>query len=953
MNPTLHPFTRGIFAALFTLGFLVSLHAGNIAGHAIAVNTGTVLAGVSVRVQPGNRTAITDVNGRFRVSNLEPGDYTVEASYINYEDVVQQVAVPLTGDVTTTLQFGSEILLLGHMVVEGYREGWSKALQQKKTSQNFTDIISADSVGNLPDRNVADALSRLPGVSLLADSGEGQFVSIRGMNPNLNNITLNGATLASSGIRNLDGRDSVSGSVVPLDVIGSANISQLELIKTLTPDMDASAIGGTINLRTPSAFDRKGQFIHGSISSGQSDLAKKTIYDGVITYGNRFGSDDKIGVALSANHSSRPFRTEAFQSVWGPAGFGDARYVPLALELLPEEAKRKRTGLTGNFEIRPNDDVHYYLKTVFNRLDETNLRQEAITRTNNVRGSFDGNSAVVFDNTRAEHRIYKTVTEQTQLNATAGMLRDFNILKLETELSFSSGRQDRPEMKSIQFRNPNINAVPGFRIEYAEFIPNISRGVSDFANAARFPLRIYDERQVDVSEDIATARIDLTIDLRKNADRGLTLKTGAKYLNNERNVLVNVLSYGGSFNLASTEAAIPGQNVMGKHTGIDIDYARAISFIESNRHLLTEDRGASRSGSAANTFDVEQKILAGYAMGTVALGRLTLLGGLRYESTEADINALEYRTMGTAVGTIVPNQADFSYTNMMPNAQVRYELSPQWVLRGAFTSTIRRPEYEFAAPASRLQLNAFSGGGTVAIVDPVNFPNIGLLTVGNPDLKPYESINYDVALEHYLKSGGLISIAAFQKNIENPIYQTIELRTNTVYNEIGFQELQISSYQNAKDGRVRGVEFYVQLPLTFLPSLFDGLGLDANLTVVSSSVQVFSRPGVKMQLFEQPDKAVNIAIYYHRGRFNARFAYNYQDSSLRQIGATSAADFYRADRYQTDAQASYRISEQFTLYANVQNITDQPQDTFQGQPDRLRYRRSFGSVYQAGLRFQF
>ena len=150
-----------------------------------------------------------------------------------------------------------------------------------------------------------------------------------------------------------------------------------------------------------------------------------------------------------------------------------------------------------------------------------------------------------------------------------------------------------------------------------------------------------------------------------------------------------------------------------------------------------------------------------------------------------------------------------------------------------------------------------------------------------------------------------------------------------------------------------GLELYLQVPFTFLPAPFDGLGLDANLTIVSSSVEIFSRLGVELPLFEQPDQTVNVAVYYQKGRFDGRLAYTHQDSSLRQIGASALNDFYRADHYQTDAQASFRLTEHFTIFASAQNLTNQPQDTYQGLPNQLRFRRMYGTVYSAGLRFRF
>ncbi len=956
MSPTTTPTLRAALPRLLLVLALLPLSpafAANIVGSAINAQTGAYLAGVAISVSGQTATAVSDRDGGFRLTGIAPGTYALEASYLGQETIRRTVSVPASGDARVDFEFAGEVQKLASFVVEGYRDGWAKALQQKKTANNIAEIISADSVGNLPDRNVADAIARLPGIALIADSGEGQFVTIRGLNPNLNNITLNGATLASPGIRSLDGRDSVSGSVVPLDVIGSANIAQIEVTKTLTPDMDASAIGGTINLRTASAFDRKDRFLYGSLTGGYGDLAEKEIFEGDVTFGDRFGKDRKVGVALTANYSHRPFRTEAFQSVWQNAAFGDQRFVPLAIELLPEDAVRDRIGVTANVEYRPASGTEYYFNGVYNRFDEENIRQEAITRSNNAMGSFGGPQTVVFNNTRAEHRVFRTDTVQTQRNATAGAKQTWGDFVLNGEATFSNGEQTRPHMRSIQFRNNNISAAPGFTLNYAGFIPVISRGTSTFADATRFsPLRTYDERSVEVEEDITTGRLDLTWSPQRFAERKITLKAGGKYYRNERSVAVDAKIYSGSFNMADTGAVVPGQNVMGYSTEIDLDYDKALAFVESRRNSLVLDQGASLSTSAANTFNVGQDIYAGYAMASAQLGKLSVLGGVRVEATSASIRALEYRSVGTAVGSILSNNADFEYTNTLPNLQARFEIRENLLLRAAVTSAIRRLEYEFAAPSSRLQLNAFSGGGAANIVDPVNFPNVGALTIGNPNLKPYEAMNYDLALEYYLKSGGILSAAVFHKTIENPIYQTIDLRQNFVFNQIGFQDLQISSYQNGKDGKVNGLELALQVPLKFLPAPFDGFGIDGNITLVSSSVEVFSRPGVKLRLFEQPDRTVSGALYYQKGRVSARVAYTYQTESLRQIGTDALRDFWRADHYQTDAQASFRLSEKFTLFANVQNITDQPQDTYQGLPERLRFRRMFGWNARFGVRFR-
>jgi TonB-dependent receptor len=921
--------------------------AGEIVGRAVDVGSRTHLAGVAVSVAGTTFQATSNAEGVFRISGIPAGEHVIEGRHLGFAPTAVSVQVPADGAVSAELRFGEEVLQLERFNVEGVREGRARALQQKKTGDTISDIVSSDAVGNLPDRNVADALSRLPGVSLLADSGEGRFVSIRGLNPNLNNVTLNGATLASPGVRNLDGRDSVSGSVVPLDVIGSAQITQIEVVKTLTPDMDASAIGGTVNLRTASAFDRAERLLTGSVAMGYSDLAGDEIYEADATFADRFGKNRAYGLAIAASYSNRPFRTEGLQTVWQDTAASGTELVPLSLELLPEDAERQRIGVSTNFEFRPEQGTQYYLRAVFNRFDEENDRQEAIIRTNNGVGTKVGPTQVRFTNVRSERRVYRTVSEQTQVNLTAGFLRQWRAVTINPELSYSLGTEERPEMRNMQFRNANIAAAPGLTIDYSSFRLNLDTGTSTLADPARHVLRLFTENTVDVKEETWTPKVDFTLEPRQLAGGSIVWKAGAKYYGSTRSVDVGHRIFTGPYNLAQTNAVLPGNPLRGYHTVMEIDYDQALGFLNANRSSLVLDQATSLNNSVANTFRLTQDIYSAYAMGTFERGPLTLIAGVRYEGTEASIRAFEYQSQGGALGTVVPNRARFDFNNVMPGVQARYELRENLVLRAAVTNTLRRPEYEFAAPAATLTYNQR--------IDAQNpqFPYSASLTIGNPQLDPYEALNFDVAAEYYLASGGIVSVSLFHKRVDNPIYQVLETRTNTIYNGLGFQELVVSSFQNAEQGKISGAEFALHLPFTFLPAPFDGFGVDANFTAISSEVSVSSRPGVELPFFEQPDRNANVSIYYQRGRFTGRFAYAYQSASLRQLGAAANRDFYRADHYQTDAQASFRLSEKLTMFANVQNLTNQPQDTYSGNPSMMRYSRIFGWNARAGVRFEF
>jgi TonB-dependent receptor len=941
-----NPVRSHIAGVVFSLLIVPSLLAGDIVGRAIDAASRTHLSGVAVHVSGTTLQATTNAEGYFRIANVPAGQVNVIGNHLGFPSTTVPVAVPNQGAVAVELRFGDEVVQLEKFAVEGIREGRARALQQKKTGTTIADIVTSDAFGNLPDRNVADALSRLPGVSLLADSGEGRYVSIRGLNPNLNNVTLNGATLASPGVRNLDGRDSVSGSVVPLDVIGSAQITQLEVVKTLTPDMDASAIGGTVNLRTASAFDRTERLLTGAVTLGYSDLAEKEIYEADVTFADRFGADRDFGVALAASYSNRPFRTEGLQTVWQDTAASGAELVPLSLELLPEDAERERIGVTTNLEYRPKHGGHYYLRAVVNRFEEENDRQEAIIRTNNGVGSKVGPTLVRFTNVRSERRVYRTITEQTQVNVTGGLSREFGAITVEPEVSFSLGREDRPEMKNMQFRNANIAANPGLTIDYSAFRLNLDTGTSTLADPARHVLRLFTENTVDVEEEIWTPKVDFKLAKIDIAGGALALKAGTKYYGSTREVDVGHRIFTGPYTLAQTGAVLPGNSMRGYHTVMEIDYDRALAFLDANRGSLVFDEAASLNNSVANTFRLSQDIYSGFVMGTFERGPLTLIGGIRYEATDATIRAFEYQSQAGAVGNIVPNRATFDFDNLMPGVQLRYAAREDLVFRAAVTNTLRRPEYEFAAPAATLTYNQR--------IDAQNpqFPYSAALTIGNPQLDPYEALNFDVAGEYYLASGGIVSLSLFHKVVGNPIYQVLETRINTVYNGLGFQELVVSSFQNAEEGKITGAEFAVHLPFTFLPQPFNGFGLDGNFTLIDSEVNISSRPGANLQFFEQPDRNANVSLYYQRGRFSGRVAYAYQSASLRQLGASSSRDFYRADHYQTDVQANFRLSPKLTLFANVQNLTNQPQDTFSGDPTMMRYSRIFGWNARLGVRFE-
>ena len=937
------------FGVVLVAATLTSLNGGDIIGRAFDVNTGSYLPGVAIDVAGQTATAVTDAEGGYRIANLPAGTYTLRANFLGYQTSTTTVTVPPTGDVAADLSLGGEVQRLAAYTVEGYREGRSRALQQKRTAQNLVDIVSADSVGALPDQNVADALSRLPGISVIADNGEGRFVTIRGADPNLNAVTLNGATLAAPGV---DGR---SGRAMPLDVIGSSQISQLEVVKTLTPDMDGTGIGGAINIRSGSAFDRKERYIAGSLGIGYSELAEDEIYEGDVTFADRFGRDRRIGLALSASYSRRPFRTEAIQGDWRVETFaGTPTIVPQQVEFLPEDALRTRIGYNGNLEFRPNNDTQLYLRTIYNQFEETNFRQEVVNGQNGGPTLVSPN-VVRWNNARAERRAFYNRSKQTLMNVTVGGSHRIGNVTILPELTYSYAQERQPErFQTGQFRGGNTTAGP-MTLDFSQFRLGFATASPLYLNPSQYPNRRFSFERSSVQEETWTPKLDVKWEVPQFLGGRAELKFGGKLNQRERYVHDRSDRYTGpgTLTIATTGAArATGQSVLGYNTGFDMDFTTLRNWVTTSLGTLTYDAAGSNENSVEDTYDTEEEIGSLYGMATVKYGRVTLLGGVRYEHTDAEIRGNEYRTFSGAFVGVFPNRGSFNYENVMPNLQARFAVRDDLVLRAAFTSTLGRPRYENAAPKSTLTY-------LPDVTDPnPSFPYSGSLTIGNPRLKPYEAMNYDLALEYYHPAGGIFSIAGFHKEIDNPIYRFTQSLRSTSYNGLAFDELTTSEFRNAESGKITGVEFAVQLPLKFLPRFFEGFGIDANYTRVTSEVHVQGR-GDDLPFFEQPDDAANLALYYQRGRIQARVAWNYQSASLREVrplfgsGLNQPGDYYRSDRYALDAQASFKINEHYQIFLNGQNLTNQPQDTYVGQENRLRYSREFGYNIRGGVRFRF
>ena len=959
-NQLLRDYSSGFFALFCRkgIGLLVltlalaapGLKAGDIEGFISDANTGRYLPGVEVVVLGEGRMAVTDRDGSYRIPDLPAGTYTVQIRYIGYDPISESVSVPETGSATLSAEIGLEYVELPAFRVEGYREGRTLALQQKRTAGNILDIISADSVGSLPDRNVAEALARIPGVSLDVDAGEGRFVSIRGLEPNFNNVTLNGATLAAPSAGGREGR------AMPLDVVGSGQIYQIEVIKSVTPDMDGNALGGTINIKSVSAFDQPDRFVFGKVELGENSDRSGTLFDGDITWGDTF-NDGTMGISLSAHYSERPFTSHEIQASYGEQ---DGRYFVETFELQPAEGERTRMGFNYNIEFLPDSDSEFYIRGIFNQFDESERQQEMIMDTRRD-PEFLSPTAADFNRMRMEQRDFRREIDQGLFNISVGGQRQFDNMRVSGDVTYSVAEEEVPFIKTVQFRTGNEDFIEQrFFYEFSGLYPNFDDKGFLTQEHDEFNLRRFREDDSYSKEETYAPRLDFEWENDDFLGGRTTFKSGAKITSRDRFVDDNSTRPVGDFNMVQISPPEPnsGFPIYGGRWQYPstLDVLTALDYLNANRSAFEVDPVESASNSVEDDYDITEDILALYFMATIqASDNLTIQAGARWEDTDASLKSFEFQQGETADGDVwalVETDGEFAYSNFLPNLQAKYQIGANTILRAAITGTIGRPPYEDASPNNVFEYEELDPEDQL---DP-NFPFIGEVELGNPELSPYESINFDLGIEHYLESGGLLSAGIFKKEIDNPIYEFSEDLSDVTRHGIGFDTLSRTQFRNADKGSITGFELAAQIPFSsFLEEGFlDGFGLDVNATFISSDVTIFDRTADDLPFFRQPGNIYNVAFYYQKHKLSARIAYNYQDESLRELSGAADEDHWDDTRDYTDIQASYAISDSYTIYVNWQNIFEAEKIRTYGRgTQRLRRGEFYGSYVRAGIRYNW
>ncbi len=822
---------------------------------------------------------------------------------------------------------------LEKIVVTGQALAIQRSAEIKRIADTIVDSVSADDIGKLPDHNTAAALRRIPGVSVQEDQMEYRWPIIRGLNAGYNSTTINGAVVASPDYNG--NRD------VPLDVIPSALAKRIEVRKTVTPDMDHNALGGSIDIIPQSPFDFSGPFATATVAWADYAMkghvrSAKPSWRGNVVAGSTLNKS--LGLIVSANFQRR--HSDITQVEGGAAyleynaagapvtlGTGNGWLVPPQRRLFWYDNLRERSGGSATLEWRPSSEVRLELTGSYNKIEDDERRDE--NRYEQV-GNVSNQTGTT--GTFAQGRNIVGLGRFTINRATWGSgakLRwkpspDFN---WTSRLDWSAAEANNPE-STEEFRT---GTTFGFSYVYDEFFPQFNAAnPGGLANPTNYVFQGRSTLVRHSEEDVLNAKTDLAY-ATTLAGRPVRWQGGLAWRRTERTNDQDSTSftYTGTtpYTLALAGQAGPTHLFQGGYRAdLLIDSQAALDFARTN--------AASFSGTPNNIlpdYIVTEEVGAAYAMGTVTIERLKVIGGLRAEASE--ITSEFYRTVNNVIS---PASSSAEFSQVLPSINANYRLTDRLLLRGAVTRTYGRPR--FASLAGREQVS-FTG-------------TIPTVSRGNPGLKPREATNYDLSLEYYLQHG-LVSVAVFAKDVENEIFT----RTTQVSMDVGrgVEEVTLSQPENAETGKIRGLELSLQQTFTFLPAPFNTLGTSLNGTWLDTEFRTPTPTGTRVTGYvSQPDRTANATLFYSLGGFDARFSWNYIGKFLESIANTTATDQHWQYREQFDLHVSYRFFNRYTVFFEVENLTERGRRELIGpNADRLQEDAHYGRVMWLGLTAKF
>lgn len=826
------------------------------------------------------------------------------------------------------------------LMVQGIRGNIANSVARQRNANGVESVLTRDDVGQFPDQNVAEAVRRAPGVNVLNDQGEGRFIAVRGLSPDLNAASINGVRIPSpeADIRS-----------VALDVIPSELVESIEIKKTLTPDMDADTIGASIEINTTSAFDRKKPLTAVTLEGSYNDATQKWTPKAAIDFSRTFG--DRLGVAGGLSYYKRRFATDNVEmDGWDTSDDGVA--FADTLEYRDYDVRRERLGGSLSFDFRLTDNTDLYLRGLHSRFKDQEDRRRLIFEMDEAPYGGDANTASFTSDDgqiRVERDIKDRFEEQRISSLVFGGVTKFDAWRFDYSAAWAKSQEKEagsidPMTFRRDFDQPGELDVTFDYSELGKQKYQINQGRDAFLDPTEYGFDSAEQTALSLSKD---EEVTLRFDGARSfalEDGEFTLQAGAKARLRKKtyDLQLNVYDgYDGDFDL--TDVLAPQTYALALIDPVP-GRPETRSFFYNNINGFELNPLDTEFESNVADYDVREDIVAGYAMGKLDRGPMRVIAGVRVEHTKNEVsgNLVELIEEGAVRDGVeleedtifvTPTSFKRDYTDVLPSAALRYEASETVLLRAGVYKSVVRPMPGQMAPRFMVEEND---------------DNEREGEFGNPDLKPYRAWNFDLSAEWYFQKGAVVSVGVFAKEIDDFIIDA-EFQDIT-FNGVTADQATIPI--NGDKAKVRGLEFNYQHAMLGLPAPFDGLIFGFNYTLTDATGKVLGR---KVDMQASARNTFNGTIGYEKGPVSIRVAAAYRDKYLDELGSDAESDRYVRDHLQWDVTGRYRINDQVQVFAEFINVGDEPYTAYQRGPgrDRLLQYEEYSWTGKFGVRANF
>ncbi|MEE9439949.1 MAG: TonB-dependent receptor [Saprospiraceae bacterium] len=933
-------------------------------------SSGEGLIGAYVIIEGTSHHAVTDIDGNYTIAAVSPGTYSINISYIGYDDLVNEVTLKAGEKLKKSFKLGFSGIQLGTVEVTAQMKGQMSSINDQLNSNMIKNVVSAERIQELPDANVAETMSRLPGVSVQRVGGEGNKVVVRGLAPKYTKVMIEGVSVAASG----------SDRSTDISIISPYALDGIELMKAITADQDANFVGGSINFKLRTAKPGlNGSVIAQGGYNGLSGNVSDYLLVGNVS--NRFLSD-KIGLYLQSNIENRNRSSNDQGATYDVRELStDSREIhTTSLSLSDAYRAVERQGATLVL------DYNYGDGTVFFK----NFYSRGVTKIDRYNEFFD------LRNSNRLHN-YETRKEQYDTETLSNILSwEHRIGKwsIESKLSNSTSKRDVPVNFGFMFQQKNAIAS---EVLNATLPPTDLLGYTSINDTITF-LETINESTAITNEKQQAFTLDLKYDYSISENITGFLKFGGKYKHKNRSF--DKTQYTGRFRLNSGQVAkdailkaypdmqllaplgttsLPfaafidsdfdhGDFLNGEYNlgaVADVDLLENVIDIIKNNVKQDEFQTYSRHDyrSVREDYNGSEDLYAGYLMTELNFGqKIKFIPGIRYENNNTSYTAPN----GDATKTAFPDQnylyndttVNRSNSFVLPMIHLKYKPLPWFDIRLAYTHTLSRPSYFQFTPRTD-------------ILSEVVIKN-------NAELQPEFSKNIDVYMSFKSNKLGLLTVGGFQKDIENMIFS---LDRRVILDPVEYQlpEETLNSViftqdNNTFDASVRGVEVDWQTSLWYLPGMWSGIILNINYTHIFSQVKyprtviefgpidpvTFMRDLLNVdsyledRLLLQPDDIINFQIGYDYKDFSARVSTLYQSSVFK--GSSFYDELVRFSKSYNRWDISLKQKLPYygmQVFVNLNNISNSgDRDIIKGAPWDTRIQR-YGRTIDLGIRADF